>query len=190
MFCRIRYGQHFYRRYLAVTEIVDVESTFVDLCAGDHLLYDALKTKNIEYTAVEINPRLAERLRRRGINVILGDVFDVEIPTSDYVYMGGSLYHFFNYESFVIDKMQRAAKRKVIIIEPVSRFTPQKGRMMQWIIRSATKVNGKSFCYRYNYGSLRSKLASIKGFQAAYEIFEGNDCVLLFEPHNSGLLAC
>lgn len=184
MFCRLRYGQHFSRRYLSLCEIVEKNSTFLDLCAGDYLLYNALKTKDIKYTAIDINPHFTRKLTRKGFNAILGDVLEIEFPVSDYVYMGASLYQFYNYEEFIIRKMQRAAKKKVIVIEPVSRFVSQKNRIMRWLVEVATKVNGNSFSHRYDYETLHSKLAYVKGFETMYKIVDGNDCMVLFKPDN------
>ena len=182
LFCKLRYGRHLSGRYQSLCKIVEMDSSFLDLCAGDSLLFEKLRKTNVSYSAIEINPLLAERLKTKDVNVIIGDVMEVSFPLSDYVYMGASLYQFYNNESLIIKKMQSAARKRVFIIEPVNLFVANSKGKLSWLAESATKVNGKVFHYRYDYNTLQKRMEDIEGFDSIYRIAYDNDCMIIFNP--------
>ena len=61
--------------------------------------------------------------RRRGVDVRWFNLMTDPVPAGDYVVMGSSLYHFGDQVDEVLDKMRGAARRAVIISEPVRNLT-------------------------------------------------------------------
>ena len=170
LFCILRYGRTYQERYSPIYSIVDENSSFLDICAGTSNLYETLRKKKVSYTAVEINPKTVNYLRKRNFNVLQGDLLEMILPSSDYVFMGASLYQFYNCEEDVIKKLRNTAQKKVILVEPIDRFVKFKHAKLKWISRSASIVNGCIFYDRYNFDILKARLAEI-------------DCMALFSPN-------
>jgi ubiquinone/menaquinone biosynthesis C-methylase UbiE len=60
------YGRHYTSRYRAIAELVPVGSSVLDLCCGPALLYHRyLRTKDVQYTGLDINANFIARLLRR-----------------------------------------------------------------------------------------------------------------------------
>jgi hypothetical protein len=57
--------------------------------------------------------------RRRGVDVRWFNLLTDPVPAADYVVMASSLYHFADRADEILDKLRRAARRAVIISEPV-----------------------------------------------------------------------
>jgi hypothetical protein len=69
--------------------------------------------------------------RRRGVDIRWFDLLSEPIPPADYVVMCSSLYHFGDRLDEVIGKMRQAARRAVIVSEPVRNLSdaPLVGRL-------------------------------------------------------------
>jgi SAM-dependent methyltransferase len=118
---RVLYGQHYYDRCGAVADLVPAGATVLDVCCGPALIYRRFfKHKPVAYTGLDINRKFIEGLVRRGGQ---GQVWDLRsnepLPPADYVLMQSSLYHFLPDAASVVDRMLKAARRQVIVAEPI-----------------------------------------------------------------------
>jgi hypothetical protein len=115
------YGRHYPSRYKAIADLVPARSSVVDLCCGPALLFSRhLRHKNVRYTGLDVNAGFVERLIRAGGSGRVWDLRkDEPLPRADYVMMQASLYHFLPDALPVVERMMRAARRQVIIAEPI-----------------------------------------------------------------------
>ena len=126
----ILYGRHYFSRYRVIADLIPSGASVLDVCCGPALLYERfLKTKSVRYVGLDLNERFIKRLNRRGG---LGEVWDVRretpLPCADYVIMQASLYHFLPDASSVFERMLAAARKQVIIAEPIRNLTQSKMR--------------------------------------------------------------
>lgn len=126
------YGRHYSSRYRTIADLIPTNSSVLDLCCGPAVLYEGyLRHKSIEYVGLDINERFIKRMVRRGAR---GQVWDLRsdkpLPPADYVVMQGSLLHFLPDPAPVVDRMLRAARRQVIIAEPIRNFASSKVQLL------------------------------------------------------------
>ena len=115
------YGRHYPSRYRAIADLIPAEASVVDLCCGPALLFSRyLRHKNVQYTGLDVNAGFIEKLIRAGARGQVWDLRKAEpLPQADYVIMQASLYHFLPDALPIIERMLKAARRQVIIAEPI-----------------------------------------------------------------------
>ena len=150
------YGRHYSSRYRAIAELIPQGSSVLDLCCGPALLYHRhLRAKSVQYTGLDINARFIERLTNRGG---CGQVWDLrseeQLPRADYVIMQASLYHFLPDASPIVNRMLQAARRQVIIAEPVRNLTDSDSRLLASLARLFTDPGTGESHLRFNEASL------------------------------------
>jgi 23S rRNA (adenine-N6)-dimethyltransferase len=82
-------GRHFLRSSALATELVrsagvEPGDLVVDIGAGGGVLTSALARAGANVVAIELDPMLAERLRRRFARVVEGDALTVDLPGEPY----------------------------------------------------------------------------------------------------------
>ncbi|MBI5219670.1 MAG: class I SAM-dependent methyltransferase [Bacteroidia bacterium] len=103
------------------------DKKILELCFGDIYIAEECKTKNIEWTGMDINERFVGYASGKGYNAICADLLKTdEFPTSDACIMMGSFYHFYPEVETMLVKMLRSAP-KIIISEPVRNLSSAKG---------------------------------------------------------------
>jgi SAM-dependent methyltransferase len=152
----VLYGRHYTSRYRAIVELIPDGSSVVDLCCGPALLYHRyLRTKGVQYTGLDINANFIARLKRRGGG---GQVWDLRsdeaLPPADYVIMQASLYHFLPDASPVVDRMLKAARRRVIIAEPIRNLVTSNSRLLSLLGRLSTNPGVGEHNLRFTEASL------------------------------------
>src|SRR5262249_3853362 len=150
------YGRHYNSRYRSIADLIPDNTTVLDLCCGPALLFHRyLRTKSVRYTGIDINEKFIARLIQAGAG---GEVWDLrseqELPASDYVVMQASLYHFLPDPSRIVDRMLRAARKSVIIAEPVRNLTTSSSKLISFIGRSFTNPGSGEQANRFNQESL------------------------------------
>lgn len=115
------YGRHYASRYSALADLIPPRSSVLDLCCGPAVLYERyLRRKAVEYTGLDINETFVKRLKRRGVRAELWDLRkDTPLPHADCVVMQASLYHFLPDPLPVLGRMLAAARKQVIVAEPI-----------------------------------------------------------------------
>ena len=150
------YGRNYASRYRAISELIPGGSNVLDLCCGPALLYHRyLRAKSVQYTGLDINTKFIEQLIRRGGS---GQVWDLRsgetLPPADYVIMQASLYHFLPDASQVVDRMLQAARKRVIIAEPVRNLATSNSRLLSLLGRLFTNPGTGEHSLRFTEASL------------------------------------
>ncbi len=122
------YGRHYSARYAAVADLIECEASIVDLCCGPAILYERyLRPKHVSYTGLDINEKFIRRLNRMGSRGLVWDLRqDKALPQADYAVMQASLYHFLPEPQHITDRMLKAARKAVIIAEPIRNLSSAK----------------------------------------------------------------
>ncbi len=138
---RLLQGERRFKELGRVAELIEPGSSVVDLCCGTAKLYrDHLRHLSVDYMGLDANGHFIRFLKEIGINGRLFNVLEeVAVPAADYITMCSSFYHFRNEEAVVLSKMIAAARKAVVISEPVRnlsqlRFEPL-GRFFNWLTR-------------------------------------------------------
>jgi glycosyltransferase involved in cell wall biosynthesis len=117
---RALYGKDYQATYAAVAAQIPDRASVVDLCCGTARLYqDFLRERGCSYIGLDFNGDFVRHAQRRGVDVRWANLLTDAIPAADYVVMCSSLYHFGDEADAVVDRMRRAARRGVVVSEPV-----------------------------------------------------------------------
>lgn len=144
------YGKDFYSRYETISKLLPDSVSVADICCGDCFIYEFLKKKNIDYLGLDLNPKFVKHALKKGIKAELFNIYNSNVPASDYVIMQGSLYQFMPNHRMVIDKMFFAARRGIIISEPVKHMASSPNQLKAFLSNMVTRVNGNSFPARFS----------------------------------------
>jgi SAM-dependent methyltransferase len=150
------YGRHYPSRYRAIAELIPDGSSVLDLCCGPALLYHRyLRPKNVKYTGLDINANFIARLIRRGGSGQVWDLRNQEpLPPADYVIMQASLYHFLPEASPMVNRMLKAARKQVIIAEPIRNLTTSNSGLLSLLGRLFTNPGSGEQSLRFTESSL------------------------------------
>jgi SAM-dependent methyltransferase len=152
----VLYGRHYSARYRAIADLIPAHSSVLDLCCGPAVLYHRyLRQKSIRYTGLDLSGTFIQRLNRRGAH---GQVWDLQqeaaLPAADYVIMQASLYQFLADPQPVVDRMLRAARKQVILSEPVRNITSSKVAPLAFLGRRLTDPGDGQSAHRFTEESL------------------------------------
>jgi SAM-dependent methyltransferase len=134
------YGRHYASRYRAMADLIPAGAEVLDVCCGPANLYHRyLSKKSVRYCGLDINARFIRRLLRTGASGQVCDLqSDRELPAADYVLMQASLYHFLPDPSPIVDRMLRAARKQVIIAEPIRNLADRRIPVLSSLARQFT----------------------------------------------------
>ena len=127
---RLQFNKYYTDRYIAVKNIIEDNSSVIDVCCGDSKLYSFLKCKNVKYLGLDFNTKFIKYSKKNNINVKNFNIIEEVIPKADYVVMQASLYQFIPDHNQVINKLFNAALKCLIITEPVKSFAQSKNRVI------------------------------------------------------------
>jgi ubiquinone/menaquinone biosynthesis C-methylase UbiE len=134
---RALYGDKLSDTYAGVAAHVPDGASVVDLCCGTAELYRGfLKARGCDYLGLDFNSQFVFGNRKHGIKSRFFDVSKAEIPEADYVTMVSSLYHFRANADELLARMLRAARKGVIISEPVQNWSSKPsllGKAASWL---------------------------------------------------------
>jgi SAM-dependent methyltransferase len=169
------YGRYYAGRYRAIADLIPAQSSVLDLCCGPAVLYHRyLRQKSISYTGLDLSGAFIERLNQRGAH---GQVWDLQgegaLPAADYVIMQASLYQFLPNPQPVVNRMLQAARKQVILAEPIRNITSSKLAPLAFFGRRFTDPGDGQSAHRFTeesldlffsrYASRLSKTFSIPG---------------------------
>jgi glycosyltransferase involved in cell wall biosynthesis len=154
----------------AVAGHIPENASVVDLCCGTAMLYRTqLKAKNCKYLGLDANGHFVMSIRRRAISSQLHNTAKDPIPEADYIVMCNSFYHFHDKADELLEKMRAAAKKAVILTEPVRNmstggFGPL-ARFSNWLTNPGvgdytqrfTPESFRAFCEKNNAASYDHK---------------------------------
>lgn len=168
-------------RFKQVADLIPEGANVVDLCAGTSFLFQQLKKKCPQYTALDINPRLVKHLQKKGINAQCFDVRTDAIPQADVITMCSSLYHFHPHCQNIIQQMQKSAHQKVIVLEPVHNAKNSRFAFMRWLGAQAGIVDGKINEFYFSPDAFQDVIKNTPGFQKADPAGDGRDMLAVFD---------
>ncbi|WP_330254036.1 methionine biosynthesis protein MetW [Nocardia sp. NBC_00565] len=150
------YGRHYGARYRAIAGIVPDGASVVDVCCGPATLYSGyLRAKSVTYTGVDLNARFIAQVVRAGGH---GEVRDLHahtpLPGGDYLIMQASLYHFLPEPAPIIDRMLAAARKQVIIAEPIRNLATSDNRVLAAIGQRFTNAGDGAQAHRFTEATL------------------------------------
>ena len=153
---RLLYGQQFNARYEAIASCIPDGATVLDVCCGPPVLFKRfLREKSIDYTGIDINARFVAELRASGAKGILANLAEMRsLPAADYVVMQASLYHFLPDPSTVVDRMLEAARKEVVISEPIRNLSSSKIPVLSWFARVQTNPGAGEHRLRFDEQTL------------------------------------
>jgi glycosyltransferase involved in cell wall biosynthesis len=149
------YGDKIGSVYADVAAQVPEGTSVVDLCCGTAVLFrNFLKARGGgEYLGLDFNAHFVFANRRHGIPSRFFNVLKDEIPAADCVTMVSSLYHFRSDADALIERMLKAARKRVVISEPVQNWStkpsvlghrPRRGCRIQALANIATASTPKA----------------------------------------------
>jgi hypothetical protein len=154
----VLYGGKYHRRF---TNIVDSMGRWVssvcDLCFGDIVIAEWCCFHSIRWVGVDLNHHFCERARKRGFDVLEGDIFSLQLPDADVFVMTGSLYHFHARLGDFFDLVLSHTGRP-LLLEPVKNLSSGQDLIGRWAQRSADPRDGDT-TFRYNEQSLYEALS-------------------------------
>jgi SAM-dependent methyltransferase len=127
------YGRHYSSRYRVLADLIEPQSSVLDLCCGPGILYQRyLRHKGVSYTGLDINEGFIKRVNEIGGQGFVWNLQDDKpLPRSEYVVMQASLYHFLPDPTRIAERMLNAASKSVIIAEPIRNLACNKTRLLR-----------------------------------------------------------
>jgi SAM-dependent methyltransferase len=153
---RLLYRRHYHRRLEAAAEWVEDGDSVLDLCCGPPTLYTRhLRRKSVGYCGLDVNPVFIDAIRRAGAD---GRVCDLRneafTERADVVVMLASLYHFLPEPAEVLKRMFAAARKRVILSEPVHNVSTDAPAVFKALARRLTDPGTGAPEHRFDRTSL------------------------------------
>jgi trans-aconitate methyltransferase len=150
------YGRHYAARYRAVSDLIPDNATVLELCCGPGNLYRRhLRPRSIAYHGIDINPRFVNRIARLGATSQLADISTLDpLPPADHVIIQASLYHFLPNPTHIVDRMLAAARKTVIIAEPIKNLSTSGIPLVSRLARRQTDPGSGRHAHRFTADSL------------------------------------
>lgn len=153
---RALYGRHLDSRYRVIADLINEGTSALDLCCGPPILFTRyLRQRNVRYTGLDINAGFIEQVVSKGG---AGQVWDLRkddpLPAADYVIMQGALYDFLPDALPVVERMFAAARRQVIIAEPVRNLASSRWPLLRWVARHLTDPGSGAQPHRFTEQTL------------------------------------
>jgi glycosyltransferase involved in cell wall biosynthesis len=179
---RLLYGSEYHRTYEDVAALIPDGSSVVDVCAGTCRLYlDHLKARGCRYIGLDYNGHFVVGAQRREVDARLFDVLRDPVPEADYVVMSSSFYHFHESAPEVLARLRAAARRAVILSEPVRNLSASRLRPLGALANLLTHPGQGDFRFRYDLASWR-ELAEAEGSARLLHSPGARNAIAVFPP--------
>lgn len=104
------------KRYQLMSELIGKNKKVLDLGCGGGITAKFLD-RSCEYTGIEENPKFVNHARKKKLNIIQGNLFDINFPKVDVVVISDVLHHVYPNHEKLLEKSLKAASI-LIICEP------------------------------------------------------------------------
>ncbi|MFZ2526940.1 MAG: class I SAM-dependent methyltransferase [Rhodococcus sp. (in: high G+C Gram-positive bacteria)] len=153
---RVLYGRHYAARFDAVAAEIPAGSEVLDVCCGPATLYTRyLRARDVRYLGLDVNERfVADVVDAGGCGQVWDLHSETPLPAADVVVMQASLYHFLPDAGPVVDRMLAAARRTVIIAEPIRNLTTSNNRVLAALGKRYTDAGDGAQTRRFTESSL------------------------------------
>jgi hypothetical protein len=162
MLMRVLFRENYNNRYVAISGLIEENVSVVDVCCGDCMIYNFLKNKGVDYLGLDFNDTFVRWAGRRNIDARLFDILKDELPSADYVLMQAGLYQFAPDYEEVLGRLYRAARKYLIVSEPVVNYAGSDSRIMSILALLLNNPGDGIKKYRFNQEELRSALSPYK----------------------------
>ena len=161
---KLSYKGGYRKRYEAVSSFIKEGSSVVDVCCGDCRIYDYLKNKRVNYTGLDFNTCFVNWANNRGIPARQFNIYNDEIPRSDYVLMMGSLCQFIPKHPQILDKLFKSAIRYLVISEPVMNYTQSRYKAVSIIATLLSDPGDGPKKYRFDKNTFNEAIAPFRRY--------------------------
>jgi len=128
---KLMYAGSYLEKFRKASDVLEEGASALDVCCADATLFDIAKGKRIKYAGVDVNARFVRLAKKKGIDARRMNVETADaLPEADYVVMLSSLYQFIPRHEEIIDKMVAAARKKVVVSEPVKNLASSRNRII------------------------------------------------------------
>jgi len=155
---RLGYGPDYAARYALVADRIGESDDLLEVCCGHLGLYRHLARRGLvrSYVGLEQAPAMLRLARRGGVDV---RAFDVRaggaLPAAGTVIMQASLYQFHDIADTLLPRLWAAARRRLVIAEPVRNLSQSRSRVARWAARALTRTpDGRIHTFRYTEATL------------------------------------
>jgi len=155
---RVGYGPDYAARYALVADRIGEPDDVLEVCCGHLGLYRHLARRGLvrSYAGLEQAPAMLRLARRRGLDV---RAFDVRaggaLPAAGTVIMQASLYQFHDIADTLLPRLWAAARRLLLIAEPVRNLSQSRFAVARWAARELTRTSdSRTHTFRYTEASL------------------------------------
>jgi hypothetical protein len=173
------------QHWKAIVEWIPEGARVVEVAAGTGRFYrDVLVGRVGHYLALDINQAFVDDMIKKGINARCSDIRRGAIPSGDTVIILSALYHFKDRAPEMLNKLLKAARERLIILEPVG----QEMTLFTWPnrIRAALVNTGEGPIYnRYRRDELDA-LCQAMGSVEYSGILPGNAYLCILRGQYSG----
>jgi hypothetical protein len=138
----------------------------------------------VQYFGLDLNEAFVAKLRSAGINAIRADITKVaELPQVDIAIIQASLYHFLpNDAGHVINKLMQAARRTVIIAEPVRNLSTLKFGWLASLAQRLSDAGRGAEPLRYDAETLAREMAPFESsIERSFTIPGGREMVYILQ---------
>lgn len=154
---RVLYGRYYAARDAAVAAHVADGASVLELCCGPGRLYrNQLRGRVGRYVAMDSNAAFVDKLRRRGVDARRADFASADLPVADVVLMQASLYHFLPDAEGMVSRMLAAARKRVVISEPVRNLAQSRVTIVARLASAGAATAGGAHAQRFDEASLEA----------------------------------
>ena len=149
---RIAYRQDYGARHALIADMIGRSTNVLELCCGDLALYRHLVSRGLvrAYVGLEQSPAMLRLGTRRGVEVRPFDVrASTELPRAETVIMQASLYQFHDVADALLPRLWAAARRRLVIAEPVRNLAQSRVALVRWLGRALTQTPDRVHTFRY-----------------------------------------
>ncbi len=177
---RTLYGRQLDRIYGDVAQRVPEGASVVDLCCGTARLYrDHLAARGNPYVGLDFNSHFVFHARKHGARARFFDARTDPVPAADCVTMVSSLYHFRRQAPELLTRMRAAARRCVIVSEPVRNLSGKPSAFSRLAARLSNPGVGE-YKERFDLAEFRALAESLGATEFSYR--DGDHSALAVFP--------
>jgi hypothetical protein len=156
----ILYVGGYKKRFKNVIKLINKDDQkIVELCFGDVYIAEWCRRNRKNWLGFDVNQYFVQQAVSKGYDAKIKNLcVDQILPKSDVVVMMGSLYHFHDNITEILDSILLSTKR-LIISEPINNLSRKTG-IIGFIAKRATNAGQGHEMFRYNNHSLVQALSN------------------------------
>ena len=188
---KLLYKSKYKQLYYDVGKLIEVDSSIIDICCGTCRLYfDYLKNNSqCKYLGLDLNVNFIKVAQNRGANVSFFNLYNDNLPFADYIVMIGSFYQFYSREEEILLKLKKAARKAVIISEPIKNVSKTNFKpavifyiIYYWLAKKIDYQDTVKSSHRYNHEEFRAFANKHEASNLIYHP-ENKNCIAIFESN-------